>query len=362
VLDLRLRLPRAVPAGAWLSARTVRLNGVRWRGRRVALAALKLDATNTLEVELRVAGSGAPAPPLLAVAEPHGLSAAERARLYAPAAPPPPAGTRRGAIVSLRLPAPEAGTTLALYRDGEAVGARRVAATVEDRLGDGAATACYLLVAHRTSTGLASLPSRELCLVDAATSVRVLPGDAAVEAFADGGEPATGGGAFTDWGTPGARITIAFTARAAGLQRLRIEYENSSGPVNTGITAAVKRVQVGCSRTRRPQRGAIVMPHLPPGSSGLSSALLFEAHAAERCVLTLVDGFNMSYLAHFALYTGGAGGEQGAQNRATLKAFDFDYAGRVRAHAPAEAADGATLTAAHPSVDPGGRRRGRAGA
>jgi hypothetical protein len=47
----------------------------------------------------------------------------------------------------------------------------------------------------------------------------------------------------------------------------------------------------------------------------------FTAKAGSACRFALDDGFNMSYLAHFAHYTGGAGGNSGPLNRADVHAL-----------------------------------------
>jgi hypothetical protein len=59
-----------------------------------------------------------------------------------------------------------------------------------------------------------------------------------------------------------------------------------------------------------------VMPH----SLGTqrSSYGYFTAPAHARCRFALQDGFNMSYLSHFAHYTGGAGGIDGPLNQALI--------------------------------------------
>jgi hypothetical protein len=45
----------------------------------------------------------------------------------------------------------------------------------------------------------------------------------------------------------------------------------------------------------------------------------FSATAGAACSFALEDGFNMSYLGHFAHYTGGAGGSDGPLNAADVK-------------------------------------------
>jgi hypothetical protein len=105
--------------------------------------------------------------------------------------------------------------------------------------------------------------------------------------------------------------------------RVRLQYTNSNGPINTGITAAVKRLRLECDGAA-PQIGPIVMPHST--GTALSTAWTFDAHAGVPCRFLLEDGFNMSDLAHFRLYTGGKGGEAGPLNDAEIGALDITSA------------------------------------
>jgi hypothetical protein len=107
----------------------------------------------------------------------------------------------------------------------------------------------------------------------------------------------------------------SWTAPATGAYRVALDYANDHGPINTGITAAVKMLVVRCDGAAE-QRLPLVMPHsigVQPSTWGR-----FDAHAGARCRFSLEDGFNMSYLAHFAQYTGGSGGSAGPLNAATL--------------------------------------------
>lgn len=106
-----------------------------------------------------------------------------------------------------------------------------------------------------------------------------------------------------------------WTPATSGDYRVALDYANDHGPVNTGITAAVKMLSIRCDG-RPEQRLPIVMPHgvrVQPSSWGR-----FSARAAGTCRFALDDGFNMSYLSHFAHYTGGAGGQAGPLNRADV--------------------------------------------
>jgi hypothetical protein len=141
-------------------------------------------------------------------------------------------------------------------------------------------------VTQLSDDGVESLPSRETC-----------PGD---EKRVTGAWPRT------------------WTAPSTGRFRVGFDYANDHGPINTGITAAVKRLAIGCAGSPE-QLVPIVMPH----SVGEQSSTIgtFTAKAGARCTFTLQQGFNMSDLANFAHYTGGAGGSEGPLNGARLGAL-----------------------------------------
>ncbi len=96
-------------------------------------------------------------------------------------------------------------------------------------------------------------------------------------------------------------------APRAGRFRVRMEYANPHGPINTGITVAVKWLRVACAGSV-PQEVLLVMPH----SDGVQASTggVFTARSHATCSFSLAQGFNMSDLAHFAHYTGGEGGAQ----------------------------------------------------
>ena len=107
----------------------------------------------------------------------------------------------------------------------------------------------------------------------------------------------------------------AWRVPASGRYSLSVDFTNTHGPINTGITAAVKTLVVQCDGVPE-QGGTLVMPH----GAGVqrSSRVVIEARAGGECRVSLRDGFNMSYLSHFALYTGGKGGVDGPLNQAEI--------------------------------------------
>jgi len=109
-----------------------------------------------------------------------------------------------------------------------------------------------------------------------------------------------------------------WTAAASGNYRVALDYANEHGPINTGITAAVKMLQVSCDGSDE-QRLPIAMPHSVRTQSSTWGS--FTAKAGSTCRFALDEGFNMSYLAHFAHYTGGSGGSDGPLNQAEVHAL-----------------------------------------
>ena len=110
----------------------------------------------------------------------------------------------------------------------------------------------------------------------------------------------------------------AWTAPSNGHFRVWFDYANDHGPINTGVTAAVKRLSIRCAGSPE-QIVPIVMPHSVGEQRSTSAA--FEAKAGARCTFALRQGFNMSDLANFAHYTGGAGGNEGPLNDANIGAL-----------------------------------------
>jgi hypothetical protein len=185
------------------------------------------------------------------------------APFYAPSTPAAPMVTRTGDHWSIH-----AGARGVLYVDGKRRGAI-----------DGAVSLplSYARQCFRTTRvdrdGIESLPSEATCV---------------------GSSWSVGGAWPRTWKAP-----------QTGRYRVWMDYSNAHGPINTGITAAVKWLHVDCSGSA-PQDVLLVMPH----SVGVqaSTYAAFDAKANAACRFTLSDGFNMSDLAHFSHYTGGQGG------------------------------------------------------
>lgn len=195
---------------------------------------------------------------------------------FAPTAPAAPEVARDGANWQVRSSAPGV-----LYLNGQRVGA------IEGTLAVPATDAlqCFSV----TQTGADSLESLQ--------------------------SPARCEGPFTSVDGAWPR---AWVAPAAGSYQVALDYRNGHGPINTGVTAAVKMLAIRCDGSPE-QRVPLVMPHSV--GEQLSTTARFTAGAGAHCRFALDDGFNMSYLAHNAHYTGGAGGSAGPLNDADVGAL-----------------------------------------
>lgn len=197
---------------------------------------------------------------------------------FAPSSPPAPVARMAGGVWQL-----DTGDADMLYVDGAARGA----VAGKTSLPISGLQQC-VSTTRRGSDGIESLHSPALCLGEAATIAGAWP--------------------------------RRWTAPHDGRYRALLHYDNPHGPINTGVTAAVKRLSIRCE-AQPEQVAPIVMPHSV--GSERSTSILFTVKAGKTCEIALLDGFNMSDLRHFARYTGGEGGSKGALNAADIGALEI---------------------------------------
>jgi len=324
LLNVVLELPRQWPSSGWLEPQSVSLNGRPLHGLSLRLLWLR-PGLNDLRVRLRP-GTGSRHTVARISADDSGtLTAMQRRAMFAPPPPPKPAAKQEGSNVILTWQTIEAGASVQIYRNGRQLAASAAGERFVDRARSDRDMACYVLTQSFDDTELASLPSRETCVSDPNSSAIFTPGN-------DGLAPNDGAAyrvmdgvaRFVDWGQPSQALRSTFAPPVPGWYRFELRYSNAHGPINTGITAAVKNVTARCG-SQAEQLGSVVMPHLGEASSwGFSTGFFFEAGSKDACELSVGDGFNMSYLSHFARYTGGQGGMSGALNRADIAAAQVD--------------------------------------
>lgn len=270
---------------------------------------------NQIELTLTPVANQTRSMRLLKVADSSKLSPTERRALFAPKQPLLSLTSNEKGEALLRFDANgETKTRFTLYKNGAKVQLKKQRDHYLDKDRHQSAQ-CYALVQTYTDTALTSLPSRTLCTQG--QQQQFVAGDT-LQSNDLGVSDYLGLPVFKNWGLPQQQLQFSANISQSGTQRLALEYFIDNGPINTGITAVVKQAQVQCPGQPM-QQSPLVMPHLATATeAGLSTVASFEAKAGTQCQISIVDGFNMSYLQHFALYTGGKGGRTGPLNQAVI--------------------------------------------
>jgi hypothetical protein len=275
-----------------------------------------------LEVTLTSPTAASPAP--LTV-----RSAADWRDVFGPRTPRITGITRAGAALTVGVAAgadDPAALRLSIYRDGTRIATDLPGTTTSytDASADLARSPCYVVEACFTASGNCSQHAAPACWWgDGAAAITSYGANTFV---ATGGTASTNHGRFhyQDWGDPGHRLVVpAVTPTRTGPHLVQVVYGNGAGPINTGITCAVKRVTVEDTGTGQVvASGVILMPHLGRWDTWGNSTFVradLTAGRTYRVVLSDDAGtVNMSAFAHFARYTGGTGGAGGEFARVNI--------------------------------------------
>jgi hypothetical protein len=308
-LNVTLELPPVWPEDGWLEAKALSLNGRRLTGP-IDLRRIRASGPNEVRVTMRAAAGAPQAIARIPGEDSQHLTPEQRRAVFAPPPPVLLSAKRENAAVTLTWQGDLPGTTVQIYANGRQLTSGALGEHFEDRTQRGAGTVCYSLTQSFEDSGLASLSSRERC-VGAAWTIPLTANDGSPTRVVEGVTQ------HPDWGLLSQELRAQFAPTATGWYRLVLEYSNPHGPINTGITAAVKTVSAQCTGGPE-QSGSVVMPQMGDARWNLSTGFMFEASAGAACELRVGDGVNMSYFEHFARYTGGQGGKSGALNRADI--------------------------------------------
>ena len=139
----------------------------------------------------------------------------------------------------------------------------------------------------------------------------------------------TGGHHFENWGKPEDTLaTKPFTVKRTGQFQIRAEFSNGLGPVSTGITCGVKKLEVRpAGRDTVLASGYLVMPQSGDWRRwDVSSPVLAQLTAGESYVISLGDdeySRNMSCLKNNGRYTGWPGGGPTGCNYVNVAALEL---------------------------------------
>jgi len=211
-----------------------------------------------------------------------------------------------GTAVTLRFSG-EAGATFDVYRDG--VLAEAAAASPWEDTASHAA--CYTVVSRLV---YASQPSAPTCWWGDDYARIQLVSAADFEATGGSWSTSHGRGHYENWGAASHTLAFTIVPNSTGEHLLQLVFGNGAGSVDTGITAAVKWAEIAAGGVTVAE-GPIVMPHQGSWEDWADSSFLrARLDAGTAYTVTIRDGFNMSYLAHYEAYIGGRGGGSAPSN------------------------------------------------
>jgi Bacterial alpha-L-rhamnosidase 6 hairpin glycosidase domain len=136
---------------------------------------------------------------------------------------------------------------------------------------------------------------------------------------------------FMDWGKPDHELRVKdFVAKRGGRYFVRVEFSNGAGPVNTGITCAVKKLEIRDNDSRTiVGAGYLVMPQSGNWQRfDLSSAIPADLKSGKSYSMRIFEdeySRNMSYLAHNERYTTFPGGGDAAYNFVNIASIRLLY-------------------------------------
>lgn len=345
-------VPRALKASLFGEAKTIALNDLPFRGKKISVS-VKLPegdagnggayvvATRRLNgqpldgdfipddrlrdrnlVEVELAAPSAPAAALRVIS-----NVSDYRMIFAPRTPSVTGlGVSNGKLVVSAAFAGESTTeiTWSVYRDGVRVasglGANTTSWTDATTAGDASPGHCYTVETRWGTSGNVSQHAPPVCWWGPSSNrIRAVSADGLV---VTGGTKV--GNHYESWGDPGHEIVATFDdVQRAGTHLVQVRYANGAGPINTGITCAVKKVTVEeLPSGKVVGTGFLMMPHRGDWSSWGDSSFVrvsLEKNKSYRVRLSHDDrAVNMSAFDHFSAYTGGTGGKGGTFFRVNI--------------------------------------------
>ena len=261
------------------------------------------------------------------------IDASKDEEIFAPAQPQwegEGVGLEKGQVVLNYRHEDATHVTFDIYRDGELCAQNVKVTSWTDPLSDDYQDQVhsYAVMAVDTRSGNVSHPtscrssrSEDQWQVIPATAMEDRGGDLVANKY------------FENWGKPDDElVTNNFTVKRAGRYAVRVEFSNGSGPVNTGITCAVKKLEL-----RRAASGEVVVAgYLVMPQSGdwkrwdLSNSIAANLDANASYTIRLSEdeySRNMSYLKNNARYTAGPGGGDDGSNYVNIANVHLLYSG-----------------------------------
>jgi archaellum component FlaF (FlaF/FlaG flagellin family) len=141
---------------------------------------------------------------------------------------------------------------------------------------------------------------------------------------------------YENWGAPFDEIvTKSIQVKQPGKYLIRVQFANGSGPINTGLTCAVKKLQVLKAGSQDPvATGYIIMPQSGDWKRwDMSSSVAAVLNPGEQYTIRLSEDSasrNMSYMKNNEQYTAGVGGGDKSSNYANISSIYVLYSSSLK--------------------------------
>ncbi len=214
-----------------------------------------------------------------------------------------------------------------IYRDGQLVGHNiKQTEWVDEASADYASVVhCYAVEAQDPASGNASHLTPFGCYTASVQKQVILAKD-----MKNRGGDLVSGHHFENWGEPKDELTTKpFEIDDSGDYAIRAEFANGSGPVNTGITCAVKAIDLLEGDSERVvSSGYLIMPQSGNWNRwDMSSPFDVELKAGKTYRLRIYENEyarNMSYLEQNKRYTAWPGGGDGGYNFVNIASLQLE--------------------------------------
>jgi hypothetical protein len=136
--------------------------------------------------------------------------------------------------------------------------------------------------------------------------------------------------ALVEWGAPGDTLRVDdIQIDKAGRYAIQVVYNNRQHTIDSGVTAAVKLINVLDANDQKLAQAAVQMPNIEDRDGHhpfrISTEAVFEFKAGSYS-LDVEDYFNMSYLQSNSTYNA-SGGQAGPVNTSSIAEFRIIYLG-----------------------------------
>ncbi len=253
---------------------------------------------------------------------------ADYRNIFGPSTPRVTGLSESGGVLTIGIDAQGENTadiTLNVYRDGALVGTNLPGTTTSwtdgSSTGQGTTSYCYTVESVFTTSQNRSQHAQSYCWWG--------PGNDRITSIDAQSFSAVGGSLvnmfgrwyYEGWGDEAHSLTVQnFSPSVSGTHYIQLLAGNGAGPFSTGITCAIKRVEVWDGAVSVAS-AYLMMPHLETWASWRESSLMRVTLDANKNYAIVISedarAVNMSERAHFDIY-GGTGGQSGRFNRVNI--------------------------------------------